>query len=157
MNNIQHDMHAFKSYQSFISCSNEPKSFKTIWNHGFNMVMNMHVSFDHEINFKLTKTHMHATMEFQFNTFVLNHGSTLKFGMKHARTSLNSTIRGSMAYLKSLIKRIQAQICNLCFKSFNFQAMPSKMRRITLFLLLSLSKVGKNKGVWLMNCLINMQ
>ena len=62
-------------------------------NMGLNMIMNMHVAFDHGINFKLTKTNMHATIKLQSHMLSLKHDLVHKFTMKHARTSSMTTIR----------------------------------------------------------------
>ena len=73
------------------------------------MLMNMHVVFNHEINSKLTKFNMHATIRLQSNMLSLKHDLALLWGMNHARTRSNSTMRRLMAYLKSCIQGLWTQ------------------------------------------------
>ena len=77
MNNIQ-TWHACIQTNLKLQCDALMSSI--LWKQDENMdlymLMNMHVVSNHEINSKLTKFNMHATMEFQFNIYEQIHDLT---------------------------------------------------------------------------------
>ena len=113
-----------------------------------NMIMNMHVAFDHGINFKLTKTNMHATIKLQSHMLSLKHDLVHKFTMKHARTSSMTTIRRWVPYLEFQLQGEEANLWNLHSKSSSFLAKTQEQAKLSLSL--SNSLLGRFRDIkWL--------
>ena len=121
MKNMQTCMNS-NLFEAPIWCSKEPILCKTCWNHGLNIIMNMHAPFYHEFNSKLINSNMHAWIMLYINMYELKHDLALQLKHESCKNNSKTQLRSWMIYLRCRIRSEGAQICKYTSISSKFQA-----------------------------------
>ena len=137
-----------------IRCSKEPILFKTWWNHGLNIIMNMHVTF---LPWKQLKhlQYKHACMEW---ASIQQQWTNSRLRSLEAQESCMNKLKhnkeGLSSLPRALVTRRGSLICNLCSNSFNYQAIYKQNWDEIHSSSFSLSMVGNEKEKGWTKCVL---